>query len=236
MFQILNVVDMGRPCFVAMSSVSAMESRKQEGLEAAMASEQPQDKTNRDLNRPGDLSEDQDHEIIGGELQPRTRSSTTGVRAFDSTIQKTNVWLKELMTELGIDNKEGAYSLFRAVLHATRDILPPHLAQHFASQLPMLVRGFFFEGWTLERKFKAHSKEEFYFLVEHHLGAGAIREVIERATPAVFAVLARHISLDELEKVQNALHADLKEIIPVGFAGGTNIEDDVSVARDVNLH
>src|SRR3546814_12105744 len=40
-----------------------------------------------------------------------------------------------------------AYRLMRAVLHALREWLPPEEMSDLAAQLPLLVRGVFFEGW-----------------------------------------------------------------------------------------
>ena len=46
--------------------------------------------------------------------------SATGLEVFDTTLQKTNSWLKELMEEMGWDRHK-AYQALRAVLHALRD-------------------------------------------------------------------------------------------------------------------
>jgi len=73
--------------------------------------------------------------------------SQTGVAAFDSTIQTTNVWLHDIMERLGWQDRHRAYHALRAVLHALRDRLPVDQAAALGAQLPMLVRGFYYEGW-----------------------------------------------------------------------------------------
>ena len=84
--------------------------------------------------------------------------SATGIRAFDSTIQTTNVWLNDLVDRLGWQDKQRAYHALTAGLHALRDRLPVNEAVALGAQLPMLVRGFYYEGWhphdkpTKERK------------------------------------------------------------------------------------
>lgn len=45
-----------------------------------------------------------------------------------------------------------AYNALRAVLHALRDRLPPDVAVHLGAQLPMLVRGIYYEGWYMAGK------------------------------------------------------------------------------------
>jgi uncharacterized protein (DUF2267 family) len=65
--------------------------------------------------------------------------STTGLSVFDETIQKTNIWLKEISEALGSD-RHRAYQVLRAVLHCLRDRLIINEAVHLGDQLPMLVR------------------------------------------------------------------------------------------------
>jgi uncharacterized protein (DUF2267 family) len=66
---------------------------------------------------------------------------------FESTYRTTSAWLRELMRELGWDDPRRAYAALRAVLHALRDRLTVAEAADLSAQLPMLVRGLFFEGW-----------------------------------------------------------------------------------------
>jgi uncharacterized protein (DUF2267 family) len=44
--------------------------------------------------------------------------SMTGLEVFDTTVHKTNSWLKELMQELDWQDRRKAYLAFRATLHA----------------------------------------------------------------------------------------------------------------------
>ena len=75
--------------------------------------------------------------------------STTGLPVFDTTVQETNLWLKAVMDGLHTDDRHLAYLALRATLHALRDRLGPENAVHLAAQLPMLVRGLYYEGWRL---------------------------------------------------------------------------------------
>jgi uncharacterized protein (DUF2267 family) len=74
--------------------------------------------------------------------------SATGVKAFDSTLHTTHVWLNEVCEEMGwARDPERAYHALRSVLHALRDRLHPDEAAGLAAQLPLLLRGSFYEGW-----------------------------------------------------------------------------------------
>ena len=49
--------------------------------------------------------------------------SATGLDVFDTTVQKTNIWLNDLMKVLGWQDRHKAYLALRATLHALRDRL-----------------------------------------------------------------------------------------------------------------
>merc|ERR1712169_123889 len=67
---------------------------------------------------------------------------------FQKTLDKTGHWLKDIKNECNLADVHQAYTLLRAVLFTIRDRAPMMDSIHFAAQLPMLVRGFFFEGWV----------------------------------------------------------------------------------------
>ncbi len=73
--------------------------------------------------------------------------SQTGLSVFDVTVQKTNIWLNDLMELLQCEDRHRAYFALRTVLHALRDHLAVDMAADLGAQLPMLVRGFYYEGW-----------------------------------------------------------------------------------------
>ena len=74
--------------------------------------------------------------------------SATGLRAFDSTIQRANIWLDDIMDELDWNDRERAYLALSAALHALRDRLPLTESAQLAAQLPQMIRGPYFAGWV----------------------------------------------------------------------------------------
>jgi uncharacterized protein (DUF2267 family) len=73
--------------------------------------------------------------------------SATGLEVFDRTIHETNIWLRDLTEILACADRQETYASLRATLYALRDRLTIEEAVQFAAQLPMLIRGFYFEGW-----------------------------------------------------------------------------------------
>ena len=135
---------------------------------------------------------------------------TTGLDVFDATVQQTNLWLKDLMARIPTTDRHYAYQLLRATLHTFRDRIGPENAVHFGAQLPMLIRGFYYEGWQPDKpQTKTRHLDDFLAAVEEEagrsLGAGAGGKV-----KAVFAVIADKIDAHEIEKLRKVLPAELK--------------------------
>jgi uncharacterized protein (DUF2267 family) len=138
--------------------------------------------------------------------------SQTGVRPFDSTLQTTNIWLNDIREQLRWQDRSCAYQALRAVLHALRDHLSVDRVVDLAAQLPMLVRGFYYEGWRPhEEPFEHRSKEEFLTHIASavHDDAGTDPEQIARA---VFRVLTKHVATRELERVKHHLPEELRSL------------------------
>ena len=138
--------------------------------------------------------------------------TTTGLETFDTTVQTTNVWLDDLMRFLDWSDRHKAWHALRVVLHALRDRLPVDEAVQLSAQLPMLVRGMFFEGWTPHGKpVKERSRDEYLAHVTDGflLDPDADAEGIARA---VFRVIARHVSAGEIRDVKATLPAEIRAL------------------------
>src|SRR6267142_2009302 len=139
--------------------------------------------------------------------------STTGLDVFDETIHKTNSWLKEISGILGSDRR-GAYRALRAVLHVLRDRLTVEEAAHLGDQLPMLVRGIYYEAWRPAGKpEKIRSLDEFLERITAQM-AKAQPTDSEEAARAVFQVLVRHVSAGEIYDVIHELPEQIRTLWP----------------------
>jgi uncharacterized protein (DUF2267 family) len=138
--------------------------------------------------------------------------SQTGLAAFDHTLQSTNRWLHEVMDRMGWTDKHRAYHALRAVLHAVRDRLSVEQAVALGAQLPMLVRGFYYDGWHPHGKpLRERRREDFLTQVADDFQDGPVD--LERLTHVVFRVLAGHVSGGEIEDVRDCLTADLRALL-----------------------
>ncbi len=144
--------------------------------------------------------------------------SATGLEVFDTTLHKTHAWLKEIMQELGTDDRHKAYLALRSVLHALRDRLTVEEVAQLGAQLPMLIRGFYYEGWDPTGKpVKERHKEEFLrhiyqaFKTTRRGEPDVDPEAVARA---VFKVLAKKVSEGEIDDILHILPKEIRELWP----------------------
>ena len=140
---------------------------------------------------------------------------TSTLTAFDNAIHSANTWIKDLAEELGDpDDKYRAYHAMRAVLHALRDRLTVEEAADLAAQLPMLVRGFYFEGWHPANKpLRERSRQQFLAHVATEFPTDIYTDPAY-VTRAVFAVISRHVTPGEVADVKNSLPEEVRELWP----------------------
>lgn len=135
----------------------------------------------------------------------------TSIGAINHTVQKTHQWLQELKELGNFYDEEQAYSALRAVLHALRDRLLPEEATHLGAQLPMLVRGFYYEGWKLSQTpNKERTQEKFIQNIQAHLRNANASIDAKSAAKAVFTFLEKHISSGEIAHIKAELPKPIK--------------------------
>lgn len=138
--------------------------------------------------------------------------SISGLQVFDTTIQETNTWLHQISNEMGDPRKTVAYHALRSVLFALRDRLSIDEVFDLSAQLPMLIRGIFFEGYRPAGKPLKYHKEEFLERVNRELQANGPVNT-ELAVKAVFKVMDDHVSHGEMNDVRNRLSHDLRLLL-----------------------
>jgi uncharacterized protein (DUF2267 family) len=93
-----------------------------------------------------------------------------------------------------------------------RDRLGPENAVHLAAQLPMLLRGLYYEGWRLAAsQTKERTRANFLEHVRSELPRGAAIDP-HVAARAVFGVMWAKLDLGEVGKVIDRLPPELKEL------------------------
>ena len=140
---------------------------------------------------------------------------TTGTDVFDKTLQETNLWLKDLMRRLDTEDRHLAYRILSTTLHAVRDRIGQDNAVHLAAQLPMLIRGFYYEGWRpSDTPTKERHVKDFLERVRNELQRGTQIDP-DKAVRAVFEVMCDKLDPGEVEKLIRIFPEDLRTLWPV---------------------
>ncbi|HEX6410313.1 MAG TPA: DUF2267 domain-containing protein [Sphingomicrobium sp.] len=137
--------------------------------------------------------------------------SANGLEVFDRTLETTHVWLKEIMADLGPD-KQVAWKVLSTVLHKIRDRLSINLAAHLGAQLPLLVRGVYYDQFEPQKMpSECRNRDEFVAEVAEWLSDARPVDP-EDAIRSVFRVLSRHISRGQVDHVKQALPRNLRQM------------------------
>jgi uncharacterized protein (DUF2267 family) len=138
--------------------------------------------------------------------------NTPGIHVFDETHHEANLWIKELSSKLHTNDPHIALVALRATLHAVRDQLQIRTIAHFGDQLPILVRGIYYEGWNGKGSHERHAKP---FLDHVHEGLKGHAELsAERALRATVEVLFDHLDPGQMEKMVDQMPQDLFDMWP----------------------
>lgn len=136
---------------------------------------------------------------------------SSAMPVFDKTAQTTHLWLNEIGEEIGLDDQQ-SWQVTGAVLHALRDRLPIELAAHLGSQLPLLVRGAYYDQFRpSELPKRVRSLDEFLQMIAAELRFGRPIDTKDAAR-AVFQVLSRHLSPGQIDNVREALPEEVRAI------------------------
>ncbi len=138
----------------------------------------------------------------------------TGITSIDHSTQVTAEWLNEICDRLDWADNRRAYLLLRTVLHGLRDWMTVDEAADLAAQLPLLVRGIYYEGWNPSAT-PAHprAKADFMERVEQAFNKEPLDDP-DGAVAAVFAILEKHVSKGEVDQVRKAMRKEIRELWP----------------------
>lgn len=113
---------------------------------------------------------------------------------FEKHNQEAQSWIDDMMMELGTDDPFKALHALRAGLQALRDRMAIEEAAQLAAELPVLIRGLFFDGWTpTAARRPVDKRSDFLALVREKYSprSDAPTDEVARAT---FAVLDHRLN------------------------------------------
>ena len=139
---------------------------------------------------------------------------------FNKYVQEGEQFIREVAEQTNTPwDSIRAFRLTRVVLHALRNRLPTATSLQLISQLPMLIKAVYVDGWKITDSSKSiRNVGDFIEAVREEGGSSLMsnfvndQEVIQ-VVQAVFVVLRRHISEGEIEDVLATLPKVLRSMI-----------------------
>jgi uncharacterized protein (DUF2267 family) len=135
--------------------------------------------------------------------------------AIESSMDKTNLILKDIEQAYGWpkEQRNQSYAALRTVLHLLRDRMPVQESVEFSAQLPIVVRGVYFDGWQPQNVPIKLNREDFLYEVRQGFPYD-VEGGPERVVRVVLDTLRRHITQGEWDDVKDTMPADLAQIMP----------------------
>jgi uncharacterized protein (DUF2267 family) len=134
---------------------------------------------------------------------PKARLSPSHL--FDRMTEQAALWVKDMMRELPTKDPKKALHALRAGLHALRDRLTVDEAGQLSAQLPLVVRGLFFENWDPSRTpVRIRHRDEFLALVSEKYAPRADAPA-DDIIASLFRVLGSHVAAGEISQIMMSL-------------------------------
>jgi uncharacterized protein (DUF2267 family) len=133
---------------------------------------------------------------------------------FDTHLDVAKRWLSELITNLDLSPAESPRALhaLRAGLHAIRDRLPPNEVLDLGAQLPTLIRGFYYEGWTLRTEPRQiRDRAAMIARVKKELAPDQHLDPVD-VLRAVIHLVVEHVSAGEIDDVLATLPKPIRAL------------------------
>lgn len=139
--------------------------------------------------------------------------SAAGFDVFDRTLQATHAWLDDIMEELMLEQRQQAYELLRGVLHTVRDRLPLVQVVRLGAQLPILLRGIYYEGWSPTLTGGQQHIEDFLARISLEVDP-PLKVSVEAAVQCVLRVIAERVDAGEIRQVIHTMAREMRGLRP----------------------
>ncbi|GAB3183646.1 uncharacterized protein (DUF2267 family) [Micromonospora palomenae] len=135
--------------------------------------------------------------------------------AFETSLDKTNLILKDIEQAYGWPKaqRNQSYAALRTVLHLLRDRMSVQESAEFAAQLPVLLRGIYFDGWQPDSVPIKLNRDDFLYEVRQGFPYD-VEGGTERVVQVVLDALRKHVTQGEWQDVKSNMPGDLQRMIP----------------------
>lgn len=140
----------------------------------------------------------------------------TGYAAFNKTVDKTNQILRKIEDAYGWpkERRNQSYAALRIVLQALRDRLTVEEIPQLAAQLPMLVKGIYYEGWDPTKTPMKMNADEFLNRIREEFRFDLPNGIDQLVHTVLSAVRDQVVTEGEWEDVRATVPKDIRHLLP----------------------
>ncbi len=137
---------------------------------------------------------------------------------FEQYAARGNEMVNHLSADLDIPRDQAA-RILRATLHGLRNRLSLEENFDFLSQLPMIIKAIYVDGWKpAQRIYQSHYLVDFLDEIRAFDPSAAARDFgnedqAKSMVKGVFRILAQYVSVGEMNDVLSTLPKEIKEFI-----------------------
>jgi len=137
---------------------------------------------------------------------------------FEQHAPEANKFIRELAESLERNHDtDHAYRVLRSVLHTLREVITPEESLHLISQLPLIIKGVYVDGWRLSAKSRIKNTDDFLNFIREQNPSLAARDfgnddTAKHYVHCVFDSLKRHVSTEEIQHIIDQFPMELAEL------------------------
>ena len=147
--------------------------------------------------------------------------SAVGLEGIDHAVQQAHIWINDVEKRMDWDSKPRAYRLLKAVLHALRDHLQVNEAADLGAQLPVLIRGIYYDQWRpATTPIRERHLESFLATIDASFKTDPLDDTAG-AVAAVLGLLSDKVSAGEIADVRQSLPSAIRGLWPSPSIGRT---------------
>ncbi len=142
------------------------------------------------------------------------------VNVFDKHCQEANRFIKDLSLQLGTpDDFDHAVRVLRCIFTALRRRIVPGESLHLVSQLPLVLKGMYVDGWDINEPLsEAQTFDEFLFDIRNNTERRANidfanDELARKKITAVFTALKQFVSKGQPDHIRDEFPEEIAEIV-----------------------
>lgn len=136
----------------------------------------------------------------------------TGIATFSHGAEQAQQWVNELAGDLKWSDERRVFRLLRSVLHTLRDFISIEEVADLSAQLPLLVRGIYFEGWNPAKSpVKRRKRKHFIERIKGDFPDDPLDQPAE-AIGTTLTLLAKKLPGGEIRQIRQSLPKSLRKL------------------------